>query len=503
MKTESALLGLSHYPRVRLLTARYFLSLGFASLFAVLGTVLVERYGQPRGGLVPHFTLLISVLGIWALQGMFVVRPAAVKIQQHIRALEVANHNLQHKATFVGLLQVVAVAANEATSVEAAFQFALDRICRHTGWPIGHVYFCEPKELAANKLWHFDKPEESELFREITSKSPHIVGVGLQSHAPAIGKPVRTPGMIQDGRLSQKPLPTERGFKRAFGFPVIAKGRLVAVMEFLSTGTEQPDPELLAVMSHVGAQLGQLMERKRAEQELGERAEELSRSNHELETFAYVASHDLQEPLRMIASYTQLLARRYQGKLDADADEFIGFAVDGANRMQQLIQDLLAYSRVTTQGKTLELVESQKACDDALANLRRSIEDCDAVVKVENLPPVFGDATQLSQLFQNLIGNALKYRNGSKPEVHVAARPEPNEWVFSVRDSGIGIEPQYFERIFQMFQRLHSRKQYSGTGIGLAVCKKIVERHGGRIWVESKPGAGSTFLFTIPQVEKV
>jgi len=413
------------------------------------------------------------------------------------------HHTLQPKATFVGLLQVVAVAANEATSVEAAFQVALDRICRHTGWPIGHVYFCEPKELTSTKPWHFERPEESELFREITARNPHIVGVGLPSHAGWSSKPGWIPGMNHDGNLPRRQVAMGRSVKRAYGFPVIAKGRLIAVMEFLATGTEQPDPELLAVMSHVGAQLGQLMERKRAEQELAQRAEELARSNQELEMFAYVASHDLQEPLRMIASYTQLLARRYKGKLDADADEFIGFAVDGANRMQQLIQDLLAYSRVTTRGKSFELVESQKACDDALANLRCSIEDCNAVVQVENLPPVLGDATQLSQLFQNLIGNALKYRNGGKPEVHVTVRPEPNEWVFSVRDNGIGIEPQYFERIFQMFQRLHSRKEYSGTGIGLTVCKKIVERHGGRIWVESKPGAGSTFLFTMPQIERI
>jgi signal transduction histidine kinase len=241
--------------------------------------------------------------------------------------------------------------------------------------------------------------------------------------------------------------------------------------------------------------------RKRAEQELTSKAEELARSNAELELFAYVASHDLQEPLRMVASYTQLLARRYKGKLGAEADEFIGFAVDGATRMQQLIQDLLSYSRVTTRGKALNLTQSETACNCALENLQESIKESKTHVSVGPLPGIIADATQLTQLFQNLIGNAIKYRNERRPEISISARPNGSEWTFSIQDNGIGIEPQYFERIFQMFQRLHTRKEYSGTGIGLAVCRKIVERHGGRIWVESQPGQGSTFLFTIPRAE--
>ena len=242
-------------------------------------------------------------------------------------------------------------------------------------------------------------------------------------------------------------------------------------------------------------------ERKRAEQELARRAEELARSNADLEQYAYVASHDLQEPLRMVASYTQLLARRYKGKLDADADEFIDFAVDGATRMQHLIQDLLSFSRVTTKGKELQVTDSRAACDQAIANLRAAIAESGTVVTIGSLPTVRADTTQLTQLFQNLIGNAIKYRNECKPEVQVAAIPLEDRWVFSVQDNGIGIEPQYFERIFQMFQRLHTRKEYTGTGVGLAICRKIVERHGGKIWVESQPGKGSAFLFTIRRVE--
>ena len=232
--------------------------------------------------------------------------------------------------------------------------------------------------------------------------------------------------------------------------------------------------------------------------ELTKANDALRSSNAELEQFAYVASHDLQEPLRMVASYTQLLARRYKGKLGSDADEFIGFAVDGARRMQTLIQDLLSYSRVTRKGQSFQVTRTEEACKTAIQNLQASIKESAASLIVGPLPEVVGDGAQLVQLFQNLIGNAIKYRDGRRPEIHITAKSTGSEWVFSIRDNGIGIEPQYFERIFQMFQRLHTRVEYSGTGIGLAICRKIVERHDGRIWLESKSGEGSTFFFTIP-----
>ena len=239
--------------------------------------------------------------------------------------------------------------------------------------------------------------------------------------------------------------------------------------------------------------------RRIAEQQLARKAQELDRSNRDLEKFAYVASHDLQEPLRMVASYTQLLARRYTGKLDAEADEFIGFAVDGANRMKQLIQDLLLYSRLSAKGSSFESTDSGAAFNTAITNLHEAIVDSGAVVKAEPLPIVLADASQLAQLFQNLIGNSIKYHGDCVPQIRVAAYKEANNWIFTVTDNGIGIERQYFERIFEMFQRLHTRKQYSGTGIGLAICRNIVERHGGKIWVESQPGQGSKFLFTVPK----
>jgi PAS domain S-box-containing protein len=245
-------------------------------------------------------------------------------------------------------------------------------------------------------------------------------------------------------------------------------------------------------------------------------AADLARSNKELEQFAYVASHDLQEPLRMVTSYTQLIARRYGDKLDEDAKEFMQFAVSGALRMQRLIQDLLTYSRVGTRGKPFEPVDANEVLAEMKDNLRLVIEETRAVLENDPLPRIRGDGVQLVQLLQNLVGNALKFRGSAPPRIRVGCErrmatscpvdgalttktgPTEEEWVISVRDNGIGIEAQYFDKIFIIFQRLHSHDQYPGTGIGLAICKKIVERHGGRIWVESEAGDGSTFYFTLP-----
>jgi signal transduction histidine kinase len=233
---------------------------------------------------------------------------------------------------------------------------------------------------------------------------------------------------------------------------------------------------------------------------LEESITELARSNADLQQFAYVASHDLKEPLRMVASYTQLLARRYKGKLDSDADEFIRYAVDGANRMQGLINDLLAYSRVTVQDKVFQEVDCNGVLEEVLNDLQIAVEESRAVVTRDPLPTVLADRVQLGQLFQNLIGNAIKFHGEEPPRVYVSAERRLNEWLFSIRDNGVGVDPEYAERIFVIFQRLHNRGEYPGTGIGLAICKKIVERHGGRIWVVSQTGQGATFHFTLPIV---
>jgi two-component system sensor histidine kinase/response regulator len=237
-----------------------------------------------------------------------------------------------------------------------------------------------------------------------------------------------------------------------------------------------------------------LQERTR---QLADRIEDLARSNAELERFAYVASHDLKEPLRMVTSYTTLLARRYKGKLDSDADAFINYAVDGAVRMEQLIQDLLLYSRVGIRDLFFKPVDCELVLTRALANLQVGLTETGALVTHDILPTVNGDDTQLVQVFQNLIGNGIKFRTEMTPCIHVSVQQKAKEWVFAIRDNGIGIDPQYADRIFVIFQRLHSRADYPGNGIGLAICKKIIENHGGRIWLESQPGRGATFYFTI------
>jgi PAS domain S-box-containing protein len=247
----------------------------------------------------------------------------------------------------------------------------------------------------------------------------------------------------------------------------------------------------------VTAAIRDISVRKAAEEHLSQKVEELKRSNEELGQFAYIASHDLQEPLRMVASYTQLLSKRYAGRLDADADEFIGFAVDGASRMQRLIEDLLAFSRVATSGNELLDTSSEYALEQALENLHWAIKDSGGQVTHDPLPIVQADEMQLVQLFQNLIGNAIKYQNPGIPRVHIAAVRHDKSWTFAVKDNGLGIDRQYFEKIFGMFQRLHKRDEYSGTGVGLAICKKIVERHGGSLSVESVLGQGSTFSFSL------
>jgi PAS domain S-box-containing protein len=238
-------------------------------------------------------------------------------------------------------------------------------------------------------------------------------------------------------------------------------------------------------------------ERKQVEERLATLVGDLERSNSELRQFAYVASHDLREPLRMVASYTQLLQERYKGKLDAEADEFIQFASDGAIRMQKLIDDLLSYSRIRTRSMCFEATDCQSVLQEAVANLRVAVTASNAVITNDHLPTVMADRGQFTQLFQNLIGNAIKFRSEQPPRIHVSAKRKGDEWLFSVRDNGIGIDPQYSDRVLKIFQRLHARDKYSGTGIGLAICNKIVERHGGRIWVESEAGKGSTFFFTV------
>ncbi|HEY7770552.1 sensor histidine kinase [Longimicrobium sp.] len=527
----------------------------------------------------------------------------------------------------VRLLQVVAVAANESTSVEGALQTCLDAVCRHTGWPAGHAYLVEAEgELAPTGIWHLAAPSRFPRLREVTRQTRFAAGQGLAGRVLSTGEP----GWIEDVRRDPEFVRTvaaDEGIHSAVAFPVLVGREVAGVLEFFADCPLAPDPALMGVMANVGTQVGRVIERARAEEALrlseakfagiisissdaivsidedqrivfynqgaeqtfgyaaeqvmgervemlipeqhradhearvrefgdspivarrmGERgqisgcrwsgevfpadasisklevggkrlytavlrdvtervraedalarqAQELARSNADLEQFAYVASHDLQEPLRMVASYTQLLARRYRDKLDDDAHEFIGYAVDGVTRMQALIGDLLAYSRVGKGGGAVERADLEAVFRRTLDVLRTAIEESGATVTAGPLPTVAADPVQMGQVLQNLVGNGLKFHGAEPPRVHVSAERRDGEWVISVRDNGIGIAPEYAQRIFVIFQRLHTRAEYAGTGIGLAICKKIVERHGGRIWVESAEGQGSTFFFTLP-----
>lgn len=316
----------------------------------------------------------------------------------------------------------------------------------------------------------------------------------------------RTPA--EEEELGQQPARDLGGdFQTRIAVPLIARGVFVGALNIRSLRPYAYDDSHLAQAERIGAQIAGTIANSFAYEKLEstqlalEKAvSELRRSNQELEQFAYVASHDLQEPLRKIASFCNLLESRYADRLDERGGTYLHYIVDGAMRMQALVNDLLLYSRVTTRGQEFAPTDTNEVLQDALANLEMAATENDAHITHDSLPGVRADARQLVRVFQNIIGNAIKYRGEAPPRIHVTAVQENNEWVFSVRDNGIGIAPEYAERIFVIFQRLHTREEYGGTGIGLAVCKKIVERHGGRIWLESQEGCGATFRFTLPGI---
>lgn len=397
----------------------------------------------------------------------------------------------------------------EAPTIEEAMPRVIQSLCESLGYAYGARWLHNAREnvLRSTESWCVDDPAVEEFRRMSTSRieTPGVPG-GLNRRVWATGEPVWLSDVAQETTLQRREPALHAGLRSAFAFPILVGGEFYGVMEFFGPEVRQRNERVFELARTIGIQVGQFIARRQAEAALREahdqltrKAQELARSNAELEQFAYVASHDLQEPLRMVSSYTQLLNRRYGERLEADAKEFMEFIVDGATRMKQLIEDILAYSRVGTHGKELRSTEGERVLSKALTNLRAAIEGSDATVTHDPLPRVEADEAQLVQLFQNLIGNALKFKAADAPRIHVGVTEKPDTWVFGVGDNGIGIHAQYFERIFMLFQRLHGKSEYGGTGIGLAICKKVVDRHGGRIWVESRPGHGSTFFFTLPR----
>jgi PAS domain S-box-containing protein len=527
------------------------------------------------------------------------------------------------------LLQEVAMAANRSESEQEAMRTALELVSAHTGWPVGHVYVPEPDlpgELGPADIWHVEEGPSRERFRGLQEATVPAPGRGLSARVLQSGRVEWIRDIQADPTSDGVAVAKSLGLRAALAFPLRQGDSTIAVMEFFSDRPEEPDGATVDLMDSVGAQLGEVLRRRRAERELRtseerfralaesandaiitidekgrvvycneslerifgypcdevigteaarllsdrrpdaearepsafltvggtglsghtvelvgrrrdgsefpvelslarwesdrgsfltgilrditgrkrversleEKVEELARSNAELGLFTYIASHDLREPLRTVGSNVQLFERHLSEHIDSEARKQIDFARGGVRRMQILIDDLLLYSRVGTEGRALERVASREAAEEAVQALSAAVEESGARVRLGDLPDVLADRSQLVQLFQNLVSNAIKFRTDAPPRIDVSAAREGEDWVFAVADNGIGIEARYAEHVFTIFQRLHAAERYPGTGIGLAVCRRIVERHGGRIWVEAASGGGSVFRFTIP-----
>jgi PAS domain S-box-containing protein len=375
-------------------------------------------------------------------------------------------------------------------------------------------------EVAACSIWLLDRETGELVCREASGPRSDGVrgwrlkrGEGIAGWVAENQVSLNVPDALTDERhLTAVDQETGLALRSILCVPLHVERSVIGVLEIADTepdrfGMEdQTLAESLAVSAAVAianarlyeAAQKELAERKRAEEALAQKAAELSSSNAELNQFFFVSSHHLQEPVRSIVSYLQLLQRRYEGKIGQDADEFISYAVDGAKRMRELINGQIAYAHIGKHGRTFMPTDCSAAVDSVINGLQPLIHENNAMVTRGDLPAVSADANQIMQLFHHLIDNAVKFRGTEPPRVHIDAQQDEDQWVFSVRDNGLGIDPQYFDRIFKIFQRLHKGDEYPGTGIGLAICKKIVERHGGRIWVESEPGEGATFYFTLP-----
>jgi signal transduction histidine kinase len=439
-------------------------------------------------------------------------REEARVARRHVEALE-------HRLTMHAALRTdVSAALASEGALPAILQRCAEAAVRHLGAAFARIWTIDPSAPHRRGTRGMRGAEGAGAASSIATPEVLVLAASAGMYTHLDGAHARVPvGALKIGKIAAERRPhltndvpnderiadhewARREQMVAFaGYPLIVGDRCVGVMAMFAR--EALTEDTLNAIAGVADAIAQGTERKRAETLLGERVAELARSNADLEQFAYVASHDLQEPLRLVTSYVQLLERRYKGKLDQDADHFIGFAVDGVARMQALIDDLLQYSRVDARTVAPSKVSAERALATALSNLAVALEESGAEVTHGSLPTVDAEASQLAQVFQNLIANAIKFRGATAPRVHVSAEETNDEWQLAVEDNGMGIESEHFNRIFIVFQRLHGQSEYTGNGMGLAICKKIVQRGGGRIWVQSQPGKGSTFYFTIPKRE--
>jgi signal transduction histidine kinase len=390
------------------------------------------------------------------------------------------------------LLEMVAAASNEATAIEPALGAAIVHVCAHMRWPVGHAYLADEGSgaLRSTGVWYLDDEGRFGAFRDDTEQR---AAPGLPTRVVEAGQPAWVADVATEPDFSRAEAATSAGLRSGFAFPVLMGTQTVGALEFFADRVTEPDPVLLGLMAQIGVQLGRVVERGRARAEL-------ERSNADLEAFAYLASHDLGEPLRAVSGFVSLLGRRYAASLDEEAREIIGHAVDGARRMQTMIDDLLLYSRTGTVDLRPERVATGDVVAAALHDLAPALAETGAHVEVEELPPVHADPRQLQRVFQNLLANAIKYTAPDvEPRVLVSGRQADGVCELAVADNGIGIDPRNAERVFEMFARVHGGADYRGTGLGLAICRRIVERHGGRLWVEANPGGGSVFRLTLPR----
>ena len=387
----------------------------------------------------------------------------------------------------------------ESGTLSEAMPKLLQVVCESLNWRLGVLWTLDPhrQALHCSEIWRSSGTDLHEIIGAIRAATV-AKGEGLAGRVWACSHPLWVADTASATGAEHVPEAARAGLHGVCGFPIWQGQDFFGVLELFSGSVEPRNEALVEMLSSVTTQAGLFVERVRAEEQLRQTSANLQRSNTELQQFAYVASHDLFEPLRMVTSYLQLLSHKYHDRLDQQATEFIDLAIDGARRMDALIRALLAYSRLDHKGRSFESTECDQVFNAAVANLKVAIEESGAVITRGPLPRVLADQVQLTQVFQNLIGNAIKFRGTQPPRIEVMAERADREWRFSFRDNGIGIDPKHFERIFVLFQRLHTRQEYAGTGMGLAICKKIIQRHGGNIWVESQPGRGATFIFTLP-----
>ena len=418
------------------------------------------------------------------------------------RIAEDSTRVLYDKQRELLLLSTVATACNRAQSADEAIRVALRAVCEHTGWCLGHAFTVREGSDVLDPVpaWFLTDLERFTEFREVTERRTFARGEGLPGRVLARAEAVWIPDVVLDEDFPRANEAQRSGLHGAFALPVRVGPEVVAVLEFYTDQPAEPAPELLTAMSQVADHVARVFERERAQERLEALNNELARSNRDLEQFAYIASHDLSEPLRTISGFVTLLRRRHLVQLDDQGQEFVAYIADGADRMQALIGALLEFSRVGRPDSPTELVDLDEVVAEVADDLGARFQETGGRLEISGpLPEIHGVRGDLSRVFQNLIGNALKFRRPEQPPVvEVRSKRGSGWWTITVADNGIGIPTEHRERIFHVFERLHPRGDYGGTGIGLAVVQRVIETHGGRVWVEDADGGGSAFHFTVP-----